>query len=128
MGKPFMLDTEDEITLRTALTVLLRFRPGLQEVPTGCTEKYGSLKTASRIAMQLSPHFPHVIDFDVGRIRVHRTPYSEDAFTVLTKPTEIKNLCMVACEEHGINRRRFRRNWTLIRRHVQEALEEKKRA
>ena len=66
------------------------------EVPTGCTEKYGSLKTASRIAMQLSPHFPHVIDFDVGRIRVHRTPYSEDAFTVLTKPTEIKNLCMVA--------------------------------
>ena len=120
MGKPFYIKADDRVTGMVFLCCAVRFRPGLSSVRDLSDMSLQDL--AKRVATLPITNHGYYVDFDKGRIDTDGGRALTDA-NVLTSNTDIKNLMMIACEEAGIPRKRFRRNWTLLRRHVSAIME-----
>ena len=119
-GDGFYIHSSDAITNLTAAAVVLRFdvmhkgrypkdNVSLRELAVDVLDNHNSIASQG---MTLGFEAKVAISGHVGRHNVE-----------LTSNKDIKNLMQLACEDAGVSQRRFRHNWTLIRKHMKALIE-----
>ncbi|QDP48784.1 MAG: hypothetical protein Unbinned5081contig1000_33 [Prokaryotic dsDNA virus sp.] len=119
-GDGFYIHSSDAITNLTAAAVVLRFdvmhkgrypkgNVSLKELATDVSTNY---RRVAAQGMTLRFEGENATEGRIGSNNVE-----------LTSNKDIKNLMQLACEDVGVSQKRFRSNWTLIRKHMKALIE-----